>query len=232
MLSIIIPTFNEEKYLPKLLGSLKSQTFSDFEIIVADNHSTDTTKAIAKAAGCTLVEGGLPAQGRATGAKIANGEMFFFVDADCVLQNDYLEKSLAEIKRGELDCAGSSISALDGNLLDDFYFAFFNGWMKLMQYLSAHAAGCSVFCTKEHYDKIGGFNRTIQLFEEHDFVRRAAKKGKFRILSSVKVATSVRRFVAQGRLKVALKLIISAWYRLFFGEIKDDLFEYHYDYRK
>ena len=232
MLSIIIPTLNEEKYLPKLLDSLKKQTFRNFEIIVADNHSKDATKSIAKAAGCRVVEGGLPAQGRATGAKVATGDMLFFVDADCVLKSTYLEKALAEIKERKLDAAGGAITALDGNFLDAFYFWFFNGWMQLMQHITPHAAGCSVFCTKEHYDKIGGFNRTIKLYEEHDFVRRAAKMGTFRILSSVKTATSVRRFVAEGRLKTGVKLMISALYRIFFGEIKEDTFEYHYDYEK
>jgi|ETNmetMinimDraft_2_1059921.scaffolds.fasta_scaffold06463_2 glycosyltransferase involved in cell wall biosynthesis len=232
MLSIIIPTLNEEKYLPKLLDSLKKQTYTDFEMIVADHHSSDATKSIAKAAGCRIVEGGLPAQGRATGAKVAAGELFFFVDADCVLRDDYLERALAEIKKRKLDCAGGSISALDGNILDRFYFSFFNGWVRLMQHITPHAAGCSVFCSKEHYDKIGGFNRTIKLYEEHDFVRRAAKMGKFGILSSVRIATSVRRFVAEGRLKTGIKLMISALYRIFFGEIKEDTFEYHYDYKK
>jgi len=46
MLSIIIPTLNEEKFLPHLLKSLKDQTFKDFEIIVADNNSTDITRSI------------------------------------------------------------------------------------------------------------------------------------------------------------------------------------------
>ena len=232
MLSIIIPTLNEEKYLPRLLDSLKKQTYTDFEMIVADNHSKDATKSIARAAGCKIVEGGLPSQGRATGAKVATGDILFFVDADCVLRDDYLERALAEIKKRRLDCAGGSISALDGTILDRFYFSFFNGWMLLMQKISPHAAGCSVFCSKEYYDKIGGFNRTIKLYEEHDFVRRAAKMGRFGILSSVRVATSVRRFVAEGRLKTGIKLMISALYRIFFGEIKDDTFEYHYDYKK
>ncbi len=51
MLSIIIPTFNEELFLPHLLRSLKEQTFNNFEIIVADNNSTDATRSITLRAG-------------------------------------------------------------------------------------------------------------------------------------------------------------------------------------
>jgi glycosyltransferase involved in cell wall biosynthesis len=69
MLSIIIPTFNEERFLPYLLKSLNEQTFNDLEVIVADNNSTDATQAIALKSGAT---GGLPARGRNNGAKAAN----------------------------------------------------------------------------------------------------------------------------------------------------------------
>lgn len=78
MLSIIIPTFNEEKYLPILFESLQKQTFNNFEIIVADNNSTDATRSIALAAGARVVGGGLPAGGRNMGAKFAQGEWLLF----------------------------------------------------------------------------------------------------------------------------------------------------------
>jgi len=47
MLSIVIPTLNEEKYLPRLIASLKKQNFSDYEIIVSDGMSNDGTKEAA-----------------------------------------------------------------------------------------------------------------------------------------------------------------------------------------
>ena len=59
-ISIIIPTYNEEEYLPKLLESIKSQDFTDYEVIVADAQSNDNTREIAKEYGCVVVEGGLP----------------------------------------------------------------------------------------------------------------------------------------------------------------------------
>ena len=85
MLSIVIPTFNEEKFLPHLLKSLKEQTFKDFEIIVADNNSTDATRSVAINVGAKVVKGGLPARGRNNGAKVARGEWLLFLDADVIL---------------------------------------------------------------------------------------------------------------------------------------------------
>ena len=70
ILSIIIPTYNEEEYLPVLLESIKEQSFDDYEVIVADANSTDKTREIAKEYGCIVVDGGLPAVGRNNGARI------------------------------------------------------------------------------------------------------------------------------------------------------------------
>ena len=54
MISIIIPTLNEERYLPNLLESIKYQEYEDSEIIIADKNSKDGTKDIAKRFGWVL----------------------------------------------------------------------------------------------------------------------------------------------------------------------------------
>ena len=78
MLSIIIPTLNEEKLLSLLLKEIKKQNFLDYEIIVADANSGDKTVEIAKSFGCKIVKGGLPPKGRNEGAK-SLGEMYFYL---------------------------------------------------------------------------------------------------------------------------------------------------------
>ncbi len=90
-LSIIIPTFNEESYLPHLLESIKRQDFSDYEVIVADAGSKDSTRDIAQEWGCKVVEGGLPSVGRNRGTEAASGEYLLFFDSDVFLTRDYLE---------------------------------------------------------------------------------------------------------------------------------------------
>ena len=90
ILSIIIPTYNEEEYLPVLLDSIKEQNFKDYEIIVADANSEDKTREIAEEYGCTVIEGGMPAVGRNNGAKIAKGEYLLFLDSDLKLTDEYL----------------------------------------------------------------------------------------------------------------------------------------------
>ena len=127
MLSIIIPTLNEEKYLPFLLESIKKhpeaerssrrgspvqssafvsgQIFNDFEIIIADAGSKDKTIEIAKKFGCQIVKGGLPAKGRNEGAQIAKGDLYLFLDGDTILPEIFFEKALYEFKKRNLDVA-------------------------------------------------------------------------------------------------------------------------------
>ncbi len=89
MLSIIIPTYNEEEYLPYLLRSIEAQSYTDFEVIVADNGSTDTTAKLATDSGARVVSGGNPAEGRNSGAAAAKGENLLFLDADVILPDPW-----------------------------------------------------------------------------------------------------------------------------------------------
>ncbi len=104
MLSIILPTYNEEKYLPNLLKSIKKQSYKDYEIIIADS-SKDKTKLIAKKFKCKVVNGGYPPIARNNGAKISKHDLLF-LDADVIFKNqNFLKKFLKKIKQNNLDIA-------------------------------------------------------------------------------------------------------------------------------
>ncbi len=112
ILSIIIPTYNEEEHLPVLLESIKQQDFRDYEIIVADANSKDNTVNIAEEYGCIVVEGGMPAVGRNNGAKVAKGEYLLFLDSDLKLTEDYLAKVIYEFKMERLGIAITQMKPL------------------------------------------------------------------------------------------------------------------------
>ena len=105
-ISIIIPTYNEEEYLPKLLESIKNQEFQDYEVIVADANSNDKTKGNRRDPyGCKVVDGGIPAIGRNRGVNVAQGEYLLFLDSDVILTAGYLETALNEFIDNELGIA-------------------------------------------------------------------------------------------------------------------------------
>lgn len=232
MLSIIIPALNEEKCLPKLLDSIKKQTYKDYEIIVADANSKDRTREIAKKYGCKIVRGGMPAVGRNKGAKAAKGDILLFLDADIRFDNNFLKNAINEFKERKLDVAGCYIFPLGNNIVDKIFFKIFNLWTAATQFFYPNASGSGILCKKWLHNKVNGFDETIKLSEDMDYAKRCGKYGKFRIIRSAKSYVAMRRFEKEGRFKVGLKLLLSALYRLFFGEIRSDVFNYNLRYRK
>ena len=106
MISIIIPTLNEEKYLPRLLKSICRQSFTDYEIIVSDGDSADRTKEIAESYGCKFIRSGVKGISvqRNVGAKLASGDILVFVDADCILPDrNFLSYVVNEFRGRKLD---------------------------------------------------------------------------------------------------------------------------------
>jgi glycosyltransferase involved in cell wall biosynthesis len=233
MISIIIPTLNEEKYLPKLLRSIKEQDFKEeLEIIVADANSEDKTREIAKKFSCKIVEGGLPAKARNEGAKIAKGDFLLFIDADISLPKDFLRKILAEIKRRDLGVAGFYLSAQDETLFTKLLFAVFcNIFLRIGQKIMPMA--CMVIFSKKNIHKnIHGFDEEIKICEDVSYARDGRRYGKFGIIKSTKPYISTRRFKKDGWIKPYLKYLFANVYILIFGPIKTNIFNYkfnHYD---
>ena len=232
MISIIIPAYNEERYLPKLLNCIKKQTYKDYEIIVADAKSKDKTRQIAKKYGCRIVKGGIPAVGRNNGAKTAKGDVLLFLDADSMIDKNFLKNSLNGIQSRKLDVAGSYLYPLSGKFIDRSFISIFNLWTYLTQFFYPNACGSGIFCKKWLHNKVRGFDETIKLSEDMDYVKRCGVHGKFRLIKNSRVLYSMRRYDNEGRFKVGFKLLLSAFYRLFFGEIRSDVFMYNLEYKK
>lgn len=249
MLSIIIPTLNEEKCLPLLLKEIKKQKFDEseegepsssaslssdessaYEVIVADAGSTDKTIEVAKSFGCRVIKGGLPAKGRNEGAKIARGNILLFTDADNIyLPEDFLKNLLEEFEKRKLDVASFPIYP-KGNVFDKLAYGIYNHWVQLVQRFSAYATN-SVLVKKSIHRKVGGFDEEIKIAEDHFYAKTAKKFGKFGFIKTKPVLTSTRRFEKDGRLKTYLKYLIAGIYMFFFGPIKKDIFQYRFDER-
>jgi glycosyltransferase involved in cell wall biosynthesis len=226
MLSIIIPTLNEEKYLPLLLKEIKKQDFSDYEIIVADAGSKDRTIEIAKSFGCKITKGGLPPKGRNEGAKIAQGDLFLFMDADNIfLPEKFLTNLITEFKKRNLGVASFPIYP-KGKKIDKIIYKIYNNFVNLTQFPTAFN---SVLVKKEIFEKVKGFDEEIRLAEDHYFAWQAAKYGKFGFINTEPVLTSSRRFDREGRLRTYLKYFLAGIYIFFFGPIRSDIFKYRFE---
>jgi len=227
-ISIIIPTLNEENYLPDLLKDIKKQDFSDYEIIVADAGSSDNTVKIAKSYGAKVVKGGAPAVGRNRGAKVASGEFLFFLDADVRLPKNFLKNAYCEMRKRYLDLATCPFRAISNLLIDKIIFNIASLLMKLAQFSVPHAPGSSIFVTKRLFERVGGFNERLKQAEDHDFVKRASRFRPLRVLESTYVKVSTRRLDKEGRILLGKKYLQVELYRLFKGEVDKELFEYEF----
>jgi len=226
--SIVIPTKNEERNLPKLLDSIKVQTYTDYEIIVADAHSTDATVAIAEKYGAKVVEGGMPGPGRNKGALAANGEIVIFFDADVQMPSSrFLGDTIAEMDRKKLDVATCRIKPLSRKQVDKAMHEAYNAYAIAMEKINPHAPGFCILVRRHVHEGVKGFDEEVTFAEDHDYVHRAHKMGyRFGILRSHPIAVSVRRAEKDGRMNMAIKYLFAELHIITKGPIKKDLFEY------
>lgn len=225
-ISIIIPTLNEEKYLPHLLHSIRNQTVNPAEVIVADNSSSDKTKDIALSFGCKVVSGGYPGKGRNTGARVAKQKLLLFLDADVVLPPDFLEKTFCEFRIKRLDIATCYIKPVSQNQVDHLIYNLADFYIWLTKEFFSQANGFCIFVKRQVHQKIGGFDEDIVLAEDFDYVKRAKNVGKFDLLESSRIFVSTRRLEEDGRLKVGLKYLALQFYLLVKGGVRSDIFKY------
>lgn len=226
-LSCIIIALNEEKYLPKLLKSLKKQTFKNFEIIVADYNSTDKTREIARRYGCRITRGGNYSVGRNNGAKVARGKYFLFLDADSSLPRNFLEVNFKVFKESGKGTGTVPLKPLSERYFDKVFFKLYDYWSRAMSRISPHCAGCGIFVKKDIFKKVEGFDERVVFAENHDFTRRAKKYGFITLPEYM--YTSVRRMDKEGRLKFVIKYVYAGLYRLFKQEITKEIFEYEFN---
>lgn len=234
MLSIVIPTYNEEEALPFLLRSLQGQTYKDFEVIIADRPGKDRTREIAAEFGARVVEGGLIGFGRNQGAKAAKGDSILFLDADVLLPDPwFLQMTVAEFERRGYGAATCKLHPLSDKVVDKVFHEAFNYFMQVTKEIGLpHAPGFCIFVRRDVHEAIGGFDEEIKLAEDHDYVVRAGKVSKFGLLKTYRIPVSVRRFDRDGRLNIAIKYLLCELHLRTLGNVKSDIFKYGFGHGK
>jgi len=231
--SIVIPTFNEEKMLPILLESIKKQKGVEVEIIVADNNSTDNTRQIAESFGAKIVDGGLPAKARNNGSKAATNDIILFLDADVILPApDFLKKTLFEFNKNDFGIATCEFYPMSKKTIDRLFHQAANFYLKKTHSLMPHIPGFCIFVRKNIHEKINGFDETLKLAEDHDYAQRATEITKFGFLKSYPIIVSIRRLKRDGRFNVIAKYALCEAHIFFIGPIRSDIFKYTFGYPK
>jgi len=228
LVSIIIPTYNEEKNLPVILEALKAQAFRDFEVVVADAKSTDRTREIAEEFGARVVDGGNPSEGRNRGAAAAGADILFFLDADVKPHADFLERAVREFEHRDLGVASAEFLPMSDLLRDKILHKIVWYYFLTVQRWFPHTPGFCIITTKPVFDGVGGFDESIKLAEDHVYAKAAAQNSKHGYLRNVKIPVSVRRMAKDGRFGNAVTYLRAEWHLIFRGPIKDDKFKYEF----
>jgi glycosyltransferase involved in cell wall biosynthesis len=183
MISFIVPAYNEEHELSTTLAAIRaaaSGVAQPCEIIVVDDASTDATPEIAAQGGARVlsIHRRQIAAARNAGARAAQGEYLFFVDADTRINGAHIVGAITAMKSG---CAGGSARvAMRGvvplwgrifvRLFCSLYFGFNLG------------AGAFLFTTRRNFEAIGGFDEQYFVGEEVWFSLALRKLGRFKVL--------------------------------------------------
>lgn len=228
MLSIVIPTLNEEISLSLLLESIKKQGIDDCEIIVADAGSIDKTIEVAGNYGCKIISGGNPPKGKNEGAKVATGDLVLFIDADVILPEGFLNKNLKEFRKRNLDTASFLLGTK--NWFHNLSFRALFNFSSLISERVLPQAMSIILVKKRIHQEIGGFDEKIILGEDINYIRRGARFGEFGVLKSVKAIVSPRRFEQDGWLKTWMKYFLCQICIIFNRPIKSNVFNYKFNH--
>jgi len=203
MLSVVVPAYNEEKYLPKSLAALKDTLRSmPHEIIVVDNESTDATRDVLANFGVRIVNESVHniARVRNTGAEAADGEVIVFIDADTVVRPGVFEKIRESMSNDK--CVGGSVKVEYERARRAWVRFFMLSWLFWARFTKMRQ-GALQFCRRDVFQELGGYDDTIYVGEDIEFHWRldklARERGGFTaFIETPMVLTSSRRWDKMG----------------------------------
>lgn len=199
LISVVVPTFNEEKYISPCISALKNQTFKNFEVIALDK-STDSTPRLCLDAGWKVIKQVKPgiSAARAEGFAAADGDIIASTDADSAPDSHWLENIAACFADPSVVCAYGPTYFSEPGLINRFLgflntvFLFINRFLKNDQTL-----GMNFAVRKSAYLKMGGYNTLLPTAEDIDIGYRIRKLGRIVYHPGIKVYTSNRRLARQ-----------------------------------
>ena len=193
MISFVVPAYNEERLIAATLDAIHAaarEIGQPYELIVANDASTDTTPAVARAHGARVVDchHRQIARVRNTGARASTGEILIFVDADTLISPAVVRASLEALSGGAV--GGGATIHIEGALpwWGPPVLWSVGEFMRVMHW----AAGCYVFVAREAFEAAGGFDERVFVSEELYLSQALKRIGRVVILRE-QVVTSGRK---------------------------------------
>jgi rSAM/selenodomain-associated transferase 2 len=203
LISIIIPTLDEERLLPALLDTIGQQRAAH-EVIVVDGGSQDRTLEVAHNGGVrTLISRPGRGAGIAIGAEASCGDVLFFLHADSRLLPGALERINEALSTDANIIGGNFRLVFDG---DTAFSRRLTGFCACIRLLGFYYGDSGIFVRRSVYQALGGF-RPIPVMEDWDFVRRLERFGRTCCIKDPPLVTSSRRFEGRRPLEIFYGLV-------------------------
>jgi len=248
MISVVIPTYNEEKNIERCLKSLNNQTISrkEFEVIIVDGGSKDRTVEIAKKYSDKVIQQTSEGIGgaRNDGVISSKGNIIANTDADCILPKDWIERIRKNFENENIIAVYGLLKPIDilenlenGDKEKKIYFIklkykisfiISNLFMVLTSYIGYHhlcAANCAF--NRESFLKVGGYE-PLKYLDDIEIDSRLKHLGKIILDKNMIIGYSVRRFEKIG-IKKTFYMFTKNFIKLMFRrEIKENYNKHDY----
>jgi len=206
MISVIIPTYNEEASITACLKSLNRQTLSrdEYEIIVVDGNSKDSTRELARAyADDVFIQTSKKVGGaRNDGILRARGDIVATTDADCIIPPDWLEIIKKNFERHDIAQLYGTVYPIEDGIKNRLYLFTANTFARIGYYTRTlyYTLGCNTAFDKNAFVRAGMY-RCIDAGDDLEIATRIRKIGRVRFDSRMKVGFSLRRYDQFGTLR-------------------------------
>ncbi len=222
MISIIIPTYNEEEQIAETIGKTHTDNGQyPIEIIIVDGGSTDATVSIAcNFKGITIVS---EKKGRAAqmnkGASIARGDILYFLHADSIPPKKFTAYIMEAIDKG--------FSSGCFRLCFDYshWFLKVNSWFTRFDVNAVRFGDQSLFVSKDVFNKSGGFKESLLMMEDQEIIHRIKKYGKFIVMNDF-VTTSAKKYLDNGIYRMQA-IFFRIWFLYYLGYSQQHLLKLH-----
>tara|TARA_A100001015_G_scaffold321124_1_gene450256 strand:+ start:1038 stop:1757 length:720 start_codon:yes stop_codon:yes gene_type:complete len=218
-LSIVVPAYNEEETIEETLISLKEQDYSNIELIVVDNNSSDRTNELAKKQ-CNSVyleteQGYIAAVNR--GAKEATGDLITFCDADSFYPKNWASQIVTEFEKSrEIVAVYGSADTHDSNAIQNHINGFFYTlFLRISRLLGLdNTSGFNFVMRRASFIKVGGYDPKFKkMSPDIELGKRLKKEGLISFNPSIKVRSSFRRYQESGVLSTQW-MFFKAWWAM------------------
>ena len=215
-ISLVVPAYNEEKYIGVCLESVVKNGGELYEIVVVNNASTDRTAEVAARFGRVRVVAESEKsvnKARQKGVRESSGDIIAFIDADTKMPEDWVKKIIKDFEINEkLVCLSGPYIFYDVSpLAKVFVWLYWKVLARLAYLFTGYmAVGGNLIIRREALEKIGGFDMSISFYgDDTDTAKRLHKVGKVKFNQKFIMYASARRLKGEGFLLTAYRYVIN-----------------------